>query len=85
MNRVMVFAGAIFVAALSFSAAALAATPADEVYGGEGGNVQQDVVGDVAGAGTLPFTGLDLMLMAVAAGLLLGAGMTIRRLARAKA
>ena len=72
-------------AAMSFTSAALAATPADQVYGGEGGNVQQDVAGDVASAGALPFTGLDLFVMAIAAALLVGAGMTIRRMARAKA
>lgn len=85
MNRVMFSAGAIVLAVLSFTAVAFAATPADQVYGGEGGNVQQDVAGDVASAGTLPFTGLDLLLMAVAAALLVGAGVTIRQLARTKA
>lgn len=85
MNRLIVFLTAVIAAALSFTAVALAATPADKVYGGTGGNVQQDVSGEVAGAGTLPFTGLDLLLMVVAASLLLGAGMTIRRVARVKA
>lgn len=85
MKRVMVFGGSILVAVLSFTAAALAASPADGVYGGEGGNVQGDVSGDVAAAGALPFTGLDLLVMVVAAALLLGAGLTIRRMARAKA
>jgi hypothetical protein len=31
------------------------------------------------GVGSLPFTGLDLALMAVAAGALLGAGLVLRR------
>lgn len=85
MNRIMIFTGAILVAVSSFTAAALAAAPTDRVYGGEGGNVVQDVSGDVAAASTLPFTGLDLLVMVVAAALLVGAGLTIRRMARAKA
>jgi hypothetical protein len=86
MNRVMLLASGAVVAALSLTAAALGQTPAGQVYNGEAGNVQQGVAGDVAGgAGTLPFTGVDLLLMAVAAALLVGAGLTIRRLARTKA
>lgn len=85
MRRIVVLVGAVFVAVMSFAAAALGAAPTDRVYGGEGGNVVQDVSGEVAGGSTLPFTGLDLLVMVVAAALLVGAGLTIRRMARAKA
>jgi hypothetical protein len=53
------------------------------VYGGEGGNIQAEVSGGAAG-GILPFTGLDLLLMALAAMLLIGTGVTMRLLAGAK-
>lgn len=71
-------------AALAVPGVALAQNPAGGVYGGEGGNVQADVAGDAAG-GSLPFTGLDLLVMVVAATLLIAAGLTMRRLVRAKA
>jgi hypothetical protein len=54
------------------------------VYGGEGGNIQAEVAGGGAAGGILPFTGLDLLLMALAAMLLIGTGVTMRLLAGAK-
>lgn len=75
---VCVAASATLVAATS----ALAQAPVEPAYGGEGGQVQQEVAG--AAAGGLPFTGLDLLLMSVVAALLVGAGLTMRRFARTK-
>jgi hypothetical protein len=69
---------------LAVPALALAQTPVTGGYGGQAGNVQEGVAGSGAAGGTLPFTGLDLVLMVAAAVLLLGAGLTMRRLARAK-
>ena len=66
--------------ALATPALALAQSPVGGGYGGEGGDVQEGV----AGGGSLPFTGLDLLLMVAAAALLISAGLTMRRLARAK-
>ena len=54
------------------------------MYGGEGGNIQEEVAGAGAAGGILPFTGLDLLLMALAAMLLIGTGVTMRLLAGAK-
>jgi hypothetical protein len=70
--------------ALGVVPGAVAATPAERVYGGQGGNIQGDVAGGGAAGGVLPFTGLDLMMMLIAATLLIGAGLTMRRLARAR-
>ena len=83
-NRLWLCASASLVGALVFSASALAQTPAEQVYGGEGGNIQEDIAGAGAAGGILPFTGLDLLLMALAAMLLIGTGVTMRLLASAK-
>lgn len=84
INRLWLSGSAGLFGVLVFSASALAQTPAGRVYGGEGGNVQQDVAGGGTAGGLLPFTGLDLLLMALAAALLIGTGLTMRRLASAK-
>jgi hypothetical protein len=68
----------------TFAASAFAQSPADQVYGGQGGNVQQDVAGEGVASGALPFTGMDLALMAVAAMLLIATGVVIRRMTRTK-
>ena len=83
MGAVKVFTAAVL-AALAVPALALAQSPVGGGYGGEGGNVQEGVAGGTAGGGSLPFTGLDLILMVAAAALLISAGLTMRRLARAK-
>lgn len=84
MNRLRLIAGASLVTMHTLVANAFAGTPAERVYGGQGGNVQQDVGGEGVASGALPFTGMDLALMAVAAGLLIATGLVIRRVARSK-
>lgn len=84
MNRLRLMVGACFVTMHMFVATAFAGTPAERVYGGQGGNVQQDVGAEGVASGALPFTGMDLALMAVAAVLLTTTGLVIRRVARAK-
>lgn len=83
-TRLWLSGGGGLLALLVMASAALAQTPADVGYGGQGGNVQQDVGGEGVASGALPFTGMDLALMAVAAGLLIATGLVIRRVARAK-
>jgi hypothetical protein len=64
---------------LIWASVALAQTP----YTGNGGDVQSDVGGDVAGAGgSLPFTGFDLGALAVGGVLLLVLGFVLRRQTR---
>jgi len=65
---------------LVLASVALAQEPTQSGYGGTGGNIQ----GDVEGGGSLPFTGLDLLLLVGAGVLLLAAGFTLRRVGRAR-
>jgi hypothetical protein len=72
-------------ACLVTASVALAQDPTEQGYGGVGGSVQGDVEGGGAGgAGALPFTGLDLMLIVGAGVLLLAAGLMLRRYGRAR-
>ena len=66
--------------AVAPASVALAQEPTQSGYGGTGGNIQ----GDVEGGGSLPFTGLDLLLLVGAGALLLAAGFTLRRVGRAR-
>ena len=79
MERLTAFASAVF-ASLVMASVALAQDPTQSGYGGTGGNIQ----GDVEGGGSLPFTGLDLVLLVGAGALLLAAGFTLRRVGRAR-
>lgn len=77
--------GVSIIGGLLTAASAFGQTPAGRGYGGQGGNVQGEVGGEAgAAAGALPFTGMDLALMALAAVLLIAAGLTMRRLGRAR-
>jgi hypothetical protein len=64
---------------LVMASVALAQDPTQSGYGGTGGNIQGDVEG-----GSLPFTGLDLLLLVGAGVLLLAAGFALRRVGRAR-
>jgi hypothetical protein len=68
------------IAYLVMASVALAQQPTQSGYGGTGGNIQ----GDVEGGGSLPFTGLDLLLLVGAGVLLLAAGFALRRVGRVK-
>lgn len=84
-KRLRLAVGASLIGALVTAASAFAQTPAGRGYGGQGGNVQGEVGGEAgAAAGALPFTGMDLALMALAAVLLIATGLTMRRLGRAR-
>lgn len=72
--------GSGVLAYLVTASVALAQDPTQSGYGGTGGNIQGDVEG--AGSGSLPFTGLDLLLLAGAGVLLVAAGLTLRRVGR---
>jgi hypothetical protein len=82
VSRLWAIAGAVF-AYLALAAVALAQDPTEGGYGGAGGAVEGPVEG-AGGAGALPFTGLDVVLLIGAGALLLAAGVTLRRLGRAK-
>jgi hypothetical protein len=87
--------GAVVCVVLLFAApTALAQTSAQSGYSTPAGNVQQrlggaddarrssTVVVENRGGGSLPFTGLDLGLVAAVGGLLLATGYVVRRLGR---
>lgn len=71
-------------ASLVLAPAALASGgSAGKGYGGEGGNVQQQVGAAGAGEqGGLPFTGLDLGLLVAGGAVLVVAGAALRRAAK---
>lgn len=87
MKRLTLSVSGVLLAALTMAATAVAQAPVERVYGGAGGNLGEVQGGATAGGaagGTLPFTGIDLGLMALAAGLLIATGLIVRRVARAK-
>ena len=82
MRRLWAFAAAVAVG-LTWVSLAVAQDPDQTGYGGVAGNVQGEVQGG-GGGGSLPFTGLDLLLLVAAGALLLGAGLVLRRVGRAR-
>ena len=84
-----IFLSAITIVAL-FVALAGPAAAQQAGYSGAGGQVQTQVqdtgsaaAADESGSGSLPFTGLDVALLAGAGLLLAGAGIAMRRVTRA--
>jgi hypothetical protein len=72
-------ATAVFTAALVTAGQALAASPAEQGYGGRGG-VQAEVGGSAGGG--LPFTGVDLAFLVLGGVLLVLLGIGLRRAVR---
>lgn len=78
MKRRLCLTGMAVLAYFVTASVAMAQDPTQSGYGGVGGNVQ----GDVQGGGSLPFTGLDLLLLVGAGVLLVAAGLTLRRVGK---
>jgi hypothetical protein len=69
---------------LILAAPAQAATAADDQYSAVLGEQSGGSGGQLLGAGSLPFTGLDLLLVLAAGTGLMAAGIAIRRTARSR-
>ena len=73
---------AVVVLMLALAAPAVAQTSSQDGYNDTAGLVQTQTGGG-GGGSSLPFTGLDALLIAGAGALLVGAGLGMRRLTRA--
>jgi len=82
--RSLVFLASGLGAGLVFAAVAVAGLGTSlAAYGGEGGNAQANVeAGAVGSPASLPFTGLNLALIAVAGVALIATGLVLRRRSR---
>jgi hypothetical protein len=91
MKRISALVGVLGVLALAIPGIAVAASSTCQAYGPQtcssvgNGNVSTSPGSTSttnADSGTLPFTGLDVVLLVVGGGTLLGAGFVVRRLSR---
>ena len=80
ISRLFAITASLATAFVVLTTTALAAVPLQEGYDPQG--VAQTDVATGHGGGTLPFTGLDLVLVLVGGLVLVGLGLTVRRLAR---
>jgi hypothetical protein len=88
--KIIISAALTLVLTLAFATSAFGQSSIDG-YSDEASQIQAQVADEAQapapestpGEGSLPFTGLDLGLMGAAGGLLLGAGLGMRRLTRA--
>ncbi|HEX6752914.1 MAG TPA: hypothetical protein VF093_04940 [Solirubrobacterales bacterium] len=90
MRKITLFV-AVALMSLALSAPAFGASATEDAYGGAAGTQQFSgdgnepsaaVTGSVSDSGTLPFTGLELALMAAAGIGLVGTGIVVRRASR---
>jgi hypothetical protein len=79
-SRLFAITAGLAIAFAVLTTTALAAVPLQEGYDPQG--VPPTDVAAGHGGGTLPFTGLDLVLVLVGGLVLVGLGLTVRRLAR---
>lgn len=89
MKRITALVGVLGVLALAIPSFAVAASSTCQAYGPQtcssvgNGNVSTGTASTSAdSSGTLPFTGLDVVLLVAGGGMLLGAGFVVRRLSR---
>jgi hypothetical protein len=86
MKRISALVGVVAIVALAIPSVA-AASSTCQAYGPQtcnsvgSGNVSTSP-GSTGSTGTLPFTGLDVVLLVAGGGTLLGAGFLVRRLSR---
>jgi hypothetical protein len=81
MKRISALVGVLGVLALFAPNAALASSTC-QAYGGQTCNNVTTTTETASSTGTLPFTGLDVVLLVAGGGTLLGAGFVVRKLSR---
>jgi hypothetical protein len=87
MKRIAALVGVLGMLALAIPSLALASSSTCQAYGSQtcssvgNGNVSTGTT-SAASSGTLPFTGLDVVLLVAGGGTLLAAGFLVRRLSR---
>jgi hypothetical protein len=86
MEGMRVLRTAVFACLVLVALPATAFAQAVEGYEDEGEGVQEQLgaEAEVAAGGALPFTGVDLLVLTLAAVLLMAVGFTIRRVSRAR-
>ena len=83
MKRIAALVGVLGVLALAIPTAAMAAGSSTcQGYSQQSCGPVTTSTGTTTSSGTLPFTGLDVVLLVAGGGTLLGAGFVVRRLSR---
>jgi hypothetical protein len=89
MKRISALVGLVVVLALTVPGAAFASSTCQAYNPQTCGSVSSNTSGNSPGSttattssGTLPFTGLDVVLLVAGGGALLGTGLVVRRLSR---
>jgi hypothetical protein len=84
MKRISALVGVMAVLALAIPSLAAASSSTCQVYSPQTCNAVStgNVSTNSASSGTLPFTGLDVVLLVAGGGTLLAAGFVVRRLSR---
>ena len=81
MKRISALVGVLGVLALTVPNASIAASSTCQAYNPQQ-NCQPTTTTTTTSSGTLPFTGLDVVLLVAGGGTLLAAGFVVRRLSR---
>jgi hypothetical protein len=82
MKRISALVGVLGVLALVAPNAAIAASSTCQAYNPQQNCQPVTTTTATTSSGTLPFTGLDIVLLVAGGGTLLGAGFVVRRLSR---
>ena len=82
MKRITALVGVLFALAILAPSAAMASSSTCQAYNQQTCPPISTTVTTTSSAGSLPFTGLDVVLLVAGGGTLLAAGFVVRRLSR---